>query len=160
MLRLVVDAVMDVCDPVLVIAAARQVLPELPDSVRVLTDSEPDQGPLHGLALGLTALASCNEVCFVASCDLPYLHPDFIRAVLSQLGDHAAAVPSLDGQLHPLAAAYRVSVAATAQQSLKDGNRRMTDFAMMLDPMILPAESLPLPASLININTPADLTGA
>lgn len=157
MLRRVVDAVAVVCAPVIVVAAAGQWLPPLPNGVRVVTDREPDHGPLHGLAVGLSELPAETNTLFAASCDLPYLHPDFIRGLMAELGEFDAAVPEFAGRQHPLAAVYRRAAVANAWEQLRSGRRRMTDFLATLNVKYVPAQSLPEVRSLVNVNTPADL---
>ena len=50
-----------------------QELPPLPDGVRVVEDAREGRGPLQGILAGLEAVDA--DVAFVASVDLPFLHP-------------------------------------------------------------------------------------
>src|SRR5262245_51158105 len=54
--------------PLVVVAAEGQALPGL-DGSEVVTDLEPDRGPLEGLRTGLAALAPRADVAFVTSVD-------------------------------------------------------------------------------------------
>ena len=65
--------------PVVVVGAPGQELPALPDGVRVVEDAREGKGPLQGLLAGLEAVDA--EVAFVASTDMPFLHPRFVAAV-------------------------------------------------------------------------------
>lgn len=94
--------------PVVVVRAAGQELPELPPGVEVVTDAREGRGPLEGLAAGLRALAGRAQIAYLSSTDVPLLHPAFVRAVISTLGDaDDVALPEIAGHHQPLAAAYR-----------------------------------------------------
>jgi molybdopterin-guanine dinucleotide biosynthesis protein A len=55
---------------------------------------------------------------------VPLLKPEFVRAIVEQLGDHDVAVPN-DGQYdHVLAAVYRTKLNVTARELLDSGQRR------------------------------------
>ncbi|MEY4179577.1 MAG: Molybdenum cofactor guanylyltransferase [Planctomycetota bacterium] len=60
MLQRVVRQVSEAVQPVWVVAAVGQVLPELPDTVRVVRDQREQAGPLEGLRAGLAAVATYN----------------------------------------------------------------------------------------------------
>src|SRR5215207_2383731 len=85
--------------PVVVVRAPGQELPPLPASVRVVDDAREGRGPLQGILAGLEATDA--DVAFVASVDLPFLHPAFVAAVCAAADvatDAAdAAVPFLGG---------------------------------------------------------------
>src|SRR5215470_2653915 len=61
--------------PVVVVRAAGQDLPDLPADTEVVDDPREGLGPVQGIAAGLIALADRAEFAFVASTDLPFLHP-------------------------------------------------------------------------------------
>ncbi len=151
-----VRVVGEVCSPVVVVAADGQELPLLPAGVAVVRDAAPDNGPLQGLLAGLTALLGRCEVAFVASCDLPGLSPDLVRAVLAGLGDAAACVPVSGGRDHSLAAAYRLAVSDIVLSLLAGGSRRMLDLLAAVPTVRLPADGWA--AELRNVNTPAEYT--
>ncbi|MFO0807389.1 MAG: molybdenum cofactor guanylyltransferase [Gemmataceae bacterium] len=145
-----------VASPVVVVAAVGQSLPPLPTGVEVVTDTVPEEGPLRGLATGLSALEGRAEVAFVAACDLPLLTPEFVLRVVAALGDADGVVPSADGRLHPLAAVYRVQLFAMVESILERGLRRMADLfdrANVRQVQFNDAASL---RSLTNVNTPED----
>ncbi len=82
--------------PVVVVSAVEQELPPLPDGVRVVTDPVPGLGPLQGIGAGLGAVAGAAEIAFVCSTDLPFLHPAFVRRVLSALAPATPERPTAD----------------------------------------------------------------
>jgi molybdenum cofactor guanylyltransferase len=141
---------------VVIVGAPDQRLPDIPGAVNAV-DAAPGRGPLEGIAAGLRALQGRCDRAFVAATDLPLLHPAFALAVLQSLEGVEAAVPECDGRLHPLAAAYRMSCAARAEQLLRAGERRATALAEGPGTRKLAAGDLPHPESLRNVNTPAEL---
>lgn len=137
--------------PLVVVRAAGQELPALPDAVEVLDDTEPDRGPLPAIGAGLGQVADRAAVAFVASVDMPLLHPAFVARVLDALsgsppgpggevravrpagavaasslragdtGVHDVALPVAHGHHQPLAAAYRTSLAGVIGELVEAG---------------------------------------
>jgi molybdopterin-guanine dinucleotide biosynthesis protein A len=151
-----------VVSPVIVVGAASQDLPPLPADVIITRDPAPARGPLVGLAAGLAAVTA--EAAYVSSCDVPLLRPAFVRRMINLLGDFDAAVPEVDGRLHPLAAVYRREVRTIAESLLSSGERRLTHLLSVLRTRIVTAAELaeadPGLSSLRNVNTPDDLAAA
>ena len=56
MLQRVIRLLSTVVSPIVVVAAAEQLLPNLPTGVIVTHDEQPGRGPLEGLRAGLKAL--------------------------------------------------------------------------------------------------------
>ena len=124
MLPRVVRILSEVVAPVVVVAASRQELPELPRDVLVARDEQEHLGPLAGLAAGLEALSDRCEAAYVSSCDVPLLRAEFVRRVIELLGENDIAIPR-DGQYHhPLAAVYRTRLAKDARELLNAGRMR------------------------------------
>ena len=159
--------------PLLVVRAADQPLPQLPAQVDIIEDPEQGLGPLQGVAAGLAALAGRAQTAFVCSTDLPFLHPAFVRRVLSVLTDDLDVVlPVARGYPQPLAAAYRVSLAPLVTELVAAGDRRpaflfrhercrtlrIDDAALLEDPVLAAAD--PLLDSLVNVNSPDDYRAA
>ncbi len=144
-----------------VVRAPGQALPPLPAGVQVAEDARPGRGPLEGLAAGLGTLRP-GEVAFVLAVDMPFAGGELAAAVLAALGPGAdAAVPRGAGRPHPLAAAYRAGVAATARDLLDAGRDRMTDLLAAIRVTWIDASGLPGGAAgLANVNTPEDLAAA
>jgi len=155
--------------PVIVVRAAGQLLPELPAGTQVIDDPRDGKGPIQGIAAGLATLAGRAEIAFISSTDMPFLHPAFIRRVLRVLADDAAvdvAVPVARGYPQPLAAAYRVRLAETAERLVKEDRlrpaflfeecvvARLTDSSLRQDPVLGALD--PDLDSVLNVNTPAD----
>ena len=142
--------------PVVVVRARGQELPELPGEVRVVEDAREGQGPLQGLLAGLEAVD--DELAFVASTDMPFLHPRFVREVCAAAHDADVAVPHIGGHRQPLAAAYRPALTPLVGELVGAG---------LLKPAFLFErcrtrwlEELPHPESVRNVNTPEDYRAA
>jgi molybdopterin-guanine dinucleotide biosynthesis protein A len=157
--------------PMVVVSAAGQELPPLPAGTRVAVDAREALGPLQGIATGLAALEGLAEVAFVSSTDAALLRPAFIRRVLAALDPEVEIVlPHARGHRQPLAAAYRVHLAARVDALLADGllkpaflfersSTRVVDDAWLLaDPRLAAVD--PELASLENLNDPAAYAAA
>jgi len=161
MLRRVVRLLGEAVEPVVVVAAAGQELPELPGDVAVLRDREEDRGPLEGIAVGLAAVrARGAEAAFVASCDLPLLKPALVRRMVELAAGYDVAVPRVEGRDHPLAAVYRTGLLSRVE-ALLEADRLRPFFLFDEAPTrrVTPAELAdvdPTLESLVNVNTPAD----
>lgn len=154
-----------VCDPVLVVTAPGRSVPDT--GVTVLHDHVLDRGPLAGLARGLAggAAAGC-DVAVVCATDLPLLHHAFAAALLGLLRpDDDAVVPVLDGQAHPLCAAYRTALAPRAGELAADAapvrallravrTREVGRAELLADAALAAAD--PALASVHGANTPAE----
>src|SRR5580704_10668658 len=159
--------------PVVVVRAPGQDLPELPEGTLVVDDPREGRGPVQGIAAGLAALTGHADVAFVSSTDLPFLHPAFIRRVLHALDDREGtdvALPVARGYKQPLAAAYRVSLAGTAERLVQEDRLRpgflfdecrvetLDDATLKQDPMLAAFD--PDLDSVLNVNTPEDYVAA
>lgn len=130
--------------PVVVVRARGQQVAGLPDGVVVVDDPVDGEGPVRGLLTGLEAVQGRAEVAFVAATDLPLLDAAVVRRVLTLLAESAAevALPVVRGYPQPLAAAYRVSAAATLARRLAEGERRLSSVVASLDVRLLTVAEL------------------
>jgi molybdenum cofactor guanylyltransferase len=158
--------------PVVVVRAAGQELPDLPPRTAVVTDPREGKGPVQGIAAGLAALAGQADAAFVSSTDMPFLHPAFVRRVLRAVDADGVDVclPVARGYQQPLAAAYRTSLAATAERLVKEDRlrpaflfeacevERLDDAALKTDPVLAALD--PELDSVVNVNEPADYQAA
>lgn len=157
--------------PVVVVAAPGQEVPELPAGVTVVEDPVEGLGPMQGLAAGLAAVEDKAETAFVCSTDVPFLHPAYVRRVLSAFTDDVDVVlPVARGFRQPLAAAYRTRIAGLVADLLARGNQRpgmifqhcavtqLDDDALLADATL--AKYDPGLASVENVNTPEEYRAA
>ena len=158
LLQRVVRTMQRVTDPVVVVAAQGQELPQLPAEVAVVRDARPNCGPMEGIRVGLAELSGKVDWAFVTSCDVPNLLPEFVQAVASRLGEADVAVPVDTEFAHCLAAVYRTSLAKTLDQLLEDGIRRPIAVFDRVETNRIAVDDLrqadPELASLRNVNTP------
>jgi len=151
-------------NPLVVVAAPDQRLPELPSDVRRTCDLREGRGPLEGLAAGLAALPAGCAAAYVTGCDVPLLVPAFVRKMVSLLGAHQIAVPREGDLYHPLAAVYRVEVLAIVQRLLEAGRLRPFYLFGEADTLEVPGQLLREAdadlATLRNVNHPADYFAA
>jgi molybdenum cofactor guanylyltransferase len=159
--------------PLVVVRAPDQPLPEVPPQVDVVEDPEEGLGPLQGIAAGLAALAARAQAAFVCSTDLPFLHPAFVRRVLTALTqDLDVVLPVARGYPQPLAAAYRVTLAPLVADLVAAGDlrpaflfrhhrcrtRRLDGATLLADPGLAAAD--PALDSVVNVNSPDDYRAA
>jgi molybdenum cofactor guanylyltransferase len=141
------------CDPVFVVAAAGQELPEL--AATVLRDDVPGLGPLVATGRGLRAAAEAGrDRAFVVAVDMPNLSSVVID-VLRQSQDADVVLP-WDGRDHYLAGVYRAALADRIDELVAHGARSMRQ---LTDVVATRRVSLPAPSAslLTNLNRPADL---
>jgi molybdenum cofactor guanylyltransferase len=159
--------------PVVVVRAPGQDLPDLPNGTFLADDPREGKGPVQGIAAGLAALRGRADIAFISSTDMPFLHPAFARRVLRVLEDSETtdvALPLARGFKQPLAAAYRVSLADTAERLVAEDQLRpaflfgqcttetLDDAALKQDPVLAALD--PDLDSVVNVNTPADYEAA
>lgn len=152
-------------DPVVVVAAPAQELPELDDVIDVVRDDFPGEGPLGGLLTGLRHVGETvnNEECpvWVASCDTPFVNAGVVQTMVSGLGDFDAVAVRHGDQINPHSAVYRTGVAETVEKVVSRGERRATAIFEYLSLKTVDSSVLrefdPLLSFLWNINTVEDL---
>ena len=157
--------------PVVVVRAAGQELPTLPQAVEIVDDPVPDLGPLPAIGVGLAATGERRAAAFVAAVDLPLLHPAFVTCVLDALGqDDDVALPVAHGHHQPLAAAYRTSLSGAIADLTAAGQgrppslfarcrvHRLPEDVLRADPAV--GRMDPGLASLTNVNTPEEYAAA
>ena len=164
MLQRVVRILGSVVAPMVVVAAADQALPGLPDDVIVTRDEQESRGPLEGLRAGLTALPSNVEAAYVTSCDVPLLVPGFVTEMIRLAEGHDITVMEIDGFPHPLSAVYRRSVLPQVEALLAaDRLRPVFLFDQMRTRRVRPAEMTGVDPDLMtlrNLNTREDYARA
>lgn len=164
MLQRVVRLLSQVVEPIVVVAAAGQRLPELASSVIVARDERECCGPLEGLRAGIAAISPHADAAYATSCDVPLLSAAFVCRMIVELDEHDAAVP-VDGDLfHPLAAVYRISILASIELHLEHKHRRTSDLFNSVATHRVPVQDLrsvdPELLTLMNVNTPSDYAKA
>ena len=154
MLQRVVRLLSSVVQPIAAVAAADQVLPELPLDVIVTRDEREGRGPLEGLRAGLKALPANVELAYVTSCDVPLLVPGFVHQMIELAAGYDIAVMEIDGFAHPLSAVYRRTTLPLVEELLAHDRlrpaflfdavktRRVSPGEMTADPELLTLQNL------------------
>jgi molybdopterin-guanine dinucleotide biosynthesis protein A len=125
--RTLLQAVLSQLAPVInphhtvIVAAADQVLPPLPDGVLVVRDEAPHAGPLAALAVGLDALPPQIKFAAVMGCDTPLISAKLLKALADHAEDFEAVVPLVEGRLQPLLAVYRRDLGGVIAELLAAG---------------------------------------
>lgn len=157
-----VDAVDAVTDETIVAISADRPLPEgiaLPPAVRVVRDEPGHDGPLAGLAAGLTAAS--HEIVVVLGGDHGWADPSTLAALRDAVAgdpDLDAAMLEVDGRRQPLAAAYRRRVTSAARAQLESGDLRLVTFVDALATCTLTGPGAARTAR--DVDVPADLDPA
>ncbi|MGH7828894.1 MAG: NTP transferase domain-containing protein [Candidatus Binatia bacterium] len=145
---------------VVVVAAPEQELPSLP--VTVVRDEVAHQGPVGGIYYGLRAAE--RDVCFVTSCDAPFLNLSLVSYLLSQSADFDVVAPYWQERFQPLHAVYRNSVLPFLQQQLERGELRPVFLYDKVRTLKINEDEIrrldPEGLSFLNMNTPEDYRAA
>ena len=164
MLQRVVRLLGAVVEPIVVVAARQQALPELPGDIIVARDELEERGPLEGLRAGLKALPNSVDSAYVTSCDVPLLVPGFVTRMIELLGDYDIAVMEIDGFPHPLSAVYRRATLPQVEALLeRDKLRPVFLFDAVRTRRVRPEEMTsvdPQLRTLRNLNTRDDYRAA
>lgn len=154
LLEHVVGVVSQRCEPIFVMAAPGQPLPEVP--ARVLRDEVRGQGPLPATGGGLRAAAGTGaRFAFVCAVDMPLLSASLIDDLIGLATEtNAEIVLPWDGRSHYLAAVYRTDLAERIDGLVAAGARSMRALIDASD-----AQQIVLPESrfLANVNSESDL---
>ena len=139
-----------------IVAAPEQELPILP--AVLVHDEVAYQGPVSGIYHGLKA--STKEVCFVTSCDAPFLNLALVSHLLSQISDFDVVVPFWQERFQPLHAVYRTSVAPLLKDQLERGELRPIFLYDKVRTRKIHEDEIrgldPEGLSFLNMNSPAD----
>ena len=152
-------------DPIVVVRAPGQTIPQLPENVWITEDAVADRGPLQGLASGLEALGGHVDAAFVSSTDAPFVAPELVTLLDDLRGtSHDLVVPRALGRLHPLAALYALEVAKEIDCMLQANQLRMMDLLPRVRTLVVEEEQLrqvdPGLRFLANVNTPEQYRAA
>jgi len=145
---------------IVIVAAPGQDLPPLP--VTPVEDEVPCQGPVGGIYYGLRAAS--GEVCFVTSCDVPFLNLPLISYLTSQISNYDVVVPYWQECFQPLHAVYRRSLLPILQAQLERGERRPIYLYKKVRTHGIHEDEIrrfdPEGLSFLNMNTPEDYQAA
>lgn len=131
--------------------------------VPVLRDVIPNCGSLGGLFTGLKQ--SKTPYVFVVACDMPFLEPQVIQALVQGRGDADVVMAKMHG-LQPMHAVYSKRCLPVMEDMLKSGDLKIQHIikSPSLQVRLLEEQDLkeidPSGKSFLNVNTPSDLDAA
>jgi len=122
----------------------------------------PDHGSLGGIYSGLKAAP--GDTAFTVACDMPFLHPEVVRLVVTRAGEGDVVVPRVGAQHETMHAAYAKACLPHIEERLIAGQLRITGFFERVRVVEIPESevaSLSDPAvTFMNVNTPEELERA
>jgi molybdopterin-guanine dinucleotide biosynthesis protein A len=86
-------------------------------------DATEDQGPLSGIASGLSS--SRTDLNIVVACDMPLINPHVLERMAAAVGNDDVCVAMVDGHASALCGIYRSRIATDAEALLATGERRV-----------------------------------
>jgi molybdopterin-guanine dinucleotide biosynthesis protein A len=86
-------------------------------------DAIEEQGPLAGIAAGLSA--SKTDLNVIIACDMPLIKPVVLQRLVSLIDNNDICVAVVDGHASALCGVYRSRIAGDAQALLDAGERRV-----------------------------------
>ena len=127
--------------------------------VKIVTDIIPGKASLGGIYTGL--FCANSEYAFVTACDMPFLNAQFIRFIMTKMGQHDIIVPrSVDG-LQPLHAIYSRNLLKPIRRLIDANQLKITELFKKHKVLEIPREESlsfdPEERIFMNINTPEDL---
>jgi molybdopterin-guanine dinucleotide biosynthesis protein A len=134
--------------------------------VRLLHDERPHLGPVSGLASALAAAR--GAIVFVAACDIPFVAPRLVAALLARAEAVPASdvvVPRWNGYLEPLLTVYRTATMAPHYaRQLVEGELRPTARLGLVRVDVVDEDTLraldPRGRSFVNLNAREDYAAA
>jgi molybdopterin-guanine dinucleotide biosynthesis protein A/molybdopterin converting factor small subunit len=152
----VVRALKKIFAEAIVVAAPEQALPELP--ALLVRDEVAYQGPVSGIYHGLHA--ATQEVCFVTSCDAPFLNLSLIANLTGRISTCDVVVPYWEDRYQPLHAVYRRSCLALLKQQLERNELRPIFLYDKVRTRKMPEDEIraidPEGLSFLNMNSPEE----
>jgi len=127
--------------------------------IPMVPDAFPDHGSLGGIYSGLQAAS--GEAAFTVACDMPFVSPAVVRAVVACAGQADVVIPRAGGQLQALHALYAKACLPRIEERLRAGRLKITGFFEYVSVFEIPEEELgrlddPI-RSFMNVNTPEEL---
>jgi len=156
----IVDVMSGVLGPPLLVTNTPDVYAFL--GLRMVPDVHPDSGSLGGIYSGLAAVD--GEAAFTVACDMPFLHPDLVRLVLSRAGEGDVVIPRVEDRLETLHACYARTCLPFMEQRIAAGRLKIAGFFADVRVVEIPESDVRAhrdPAiAFMNVNTPEELARA
>lgn len=147
-------------------SVVRDALGGVPATVTVVTDPEPDRGPLAGMAAGLGAVPESHAYAAVVGGDTPFVDPALFDYLYERAApDHDVALVRMeDGYFSTTQALYQASsVARGCERVLADRDGRILDAFEGLDTLTVDereVREVVAAEAFLDVDTPEDLEHA
>lgn len=129
--------------------------------VPIVPDIVKQCGPLGGIHAALKFTHA--DAVFVLACDMPFVPAELVRSITHAGTNSTAAVPVMEGRVHPLCGVYPRSTLPAIEQALKTGRYALVNVLEELQATLIPlTPELPFyaPHILDNLNRAEDLERA
>lgn len=156
----VLAAIADSVDDLLVVTNTPELYAFL--GVPMVGDVFPDGGSLGGIYSGLRAVS--GDAAFTVACDMPFVKPEVVRAIVERAGEGDVVIPRVGGQYETLHALYRKTCLGAMEARLRAGQLKIVGFfedvrVVALDEVALASYGDPA-VMFMNVNTPEELARA
>ena len=156
----VLDAIEPAVDDVLLVTNT----PELYAFLRLpmVPDAYAEGGSLGGIFTGLKAAP--GDAVFTVACDMPFVHADVARFVVSRAAEGDVVIPRVGDQLETMHAVYGKACLAPMEERLRAGQLKIVGFFDRVRVVEIAASEIAAwgdPAVVfMNVNTPDELMRA
>ena len=162
--RRIIERVLDAVAPAVADLLIVTNTPELYGflGVPMVADVYPDHGSLGGIFSGLAAAP--GDAAFTVACDMPFLHREVARLVVSRAAEGDVVIPRVGQQLQTMHAVYGKACLAPIEARLRVGRLKIVGFfdsvrVVEIDEAAVARHRAP-DVVFMNVNTPDELAHA
>ena len=128
----------------------------------MIPDAFPDHGSLGGIFSGLAAAK--GDAVFTVACDMPFLHPEVARLVVSRAGEADVVIPRVGDMLETMHASYAKTCLPAMEARLRAGRFKIIGFFPDVRVVEIPEADVARHRApdvlFMNVNTPDELARA
>ncbi|MEK7879806.1 MAG: molybdenum cofactor guanylyltransferase [candidate division NC10 bacterium] len=154
----VVEALSSVLSDLLIVTGTPDLYAFL--GLPMVPDVFPDHGSLGGIYSGLRAAR--GDAAFTVACDMPFLHPEVVRLVVSRAGEADVVIPRVGEQYETLCACYAKACLPHVETLLLAKRFKIVGFFDKVRVREIPADDVARyrdpEICFMNVNTPEELT--
>lgn len=92
-------------------------------NVKLVADLRKNMGPLAGIEAGLTA--TTTDLNLILACDMPFINVEIALEIMKYAESYDAVIPMINGQRHPLFAAYHKNCLPHVIKTLDEQDRKI-----------------------------------
>jgi molybdopterin-guanine dinucleotide biosynthesis protein A len=162
--RRIIERVLDAVAPAVADVLIVTNTPELYGflGVPMVADVYPDHGSLGGIFSGLAAAP--GDAAFTVACDMPFLHREVARLIVSRAAEGDVVIPRVGPQLQTMHAVYGKACLAPIEARLRVGRLKIVGFfdsvrVVEIDEAAVARHRAP-DVVFMNVNTPDELAHA